>query len=332
MAEEELAVSVLIPVATAGAFTRECLQKVLHSLDRFDGASELILVVNGLRHADREELAEVLKHQKVVRIERAERIGSAPARCLGVSLARGRHVLSTDADCLVPTNWVAQMVKAGTVHGVACGQVQAANPLVNAYVRIEQEVDRLRNSALTPTGTRRYPTVANMVARRDLLVPLVDDRDNTAEGVQLSLEYMFRNILVSSVDHATVRTIYPSSLAECLSRRAKHAKGVAFAQSLWSPKEWRSFGMRGPLSLGMAAFVRIWRARLSRWEQLVCLALRLCFAAMWAFYLLAPKRRMHARRRAHAIRHSPAGEGAEIVEPQMLPRRRRGVQEGPSRE
>ena len=66
MADEEPAVSVVIPVATAGAFTRECLQTVLHSLESFDGASQLILVLNGLRHGDFENLAAVLEHPKAV--------------------------------------------------------------------------------------------------------------------------------------------------------------------------------------------------------------------------------------------------------------------------
>jgi len=320
MADEEPIVSVLIPVATASTFTCECLQTVLHSLESFDGASQLILVLNGLRHGGRRELAPVLQHPKVTCVERAERIGSAPARCLGIKLARGRYVLSTDADCLVPTDWVEQMVKTSAVHGVVSGQVRAANALVNAYVRIEQEVDRLRNSTLTPRGTLRFPTVTNMAARRDLWVPIVDDRDNTMEDIQLSVEYMLRNIPVSSVGHVAVRTIYPSSLMQCLSRRAKHAKGLAFVQRLWSPEEWRSVGMRGPFTLALAAFVRTWRTRLSRREQVMYLALRLCFAAMWAFYLVVPGRMKHARQRGQASRHSRAGEDGEIVKPNAPPR------------
>ena len=291
MADEEPLVSVIVPVATRGSFTRKCLQTVLDSLESFDGASELILALNGLGRGDIEDLAVALDNPKVTCIELGERAGSAPARCRGIEHARGRYVLLTDADCLVPADWVARMVSAAAADGVACGQVQAANRIVNAYVRIEQEVDRVRSSALTPGGTRRYPTVANMAARRALLPPIVDDRDNTTEDIQLSLEYMSRGIAVRSVDDVIVRTIYPSSLRQCLARRAKHAKGVAFARRLWSRKEWRSFGMRGPFSLAVAAFVRIWRMRLSRREQLIALALRLWFAAMWAFYLLAPGRK-----------------------------------------
>jgi cellulose synthase/poly-beta-1,6-N-acetylglucosamine synthase-like glycosyltransferase len=293
IAEEEPIVSVIVPVATAGAFTRECLRRVLRSMECCGGASELVLVLNGLRDADRRELDEVLGHPSVTCIERAGRIGSAPARCLGVHRARGRLLLLTDADCLVPDDWVAQMVKAAGAHDVACGQVQAANACANSYVRIEQEVDRVRNSMTTRQGTRRFPTVANMIARRDLLTLIVDDRDNTAEDIQLSVEYIRRGILIATVDDAAVRTVYPSSLAQCLRRRAKHARGVAFAQKLWSRREWRGVGMRGPLALGMAAFVRIWRMRLSRFEQLMCLLLRLCFAAMWAYYLVARPRAPH---------------------------------------
>ncbi|MDD1750055.1 MAG: glycosyltransferase, partial [Methanothrix sp.] len=173
MAEEEPVVSIVIPVATAGAFTRKCLQSVLDSLADFDGSSQIILVLNGLGQGDRESLATLLAHPKVRSVERPERLGSAPARCLGIGLARGRYVLSTDADCLVPVDWVAEMVKAGAGYGVASGQVQAANRVLNTYVRVQQEIDRVRNSAVNRSGTRRYLTAANMAARRELLNYLV---------------------------------------------------------------------------------------------------------------------------------------------------------------
>jgi glycosyltransferase involved in cell wall biosynthesis len=307
MADDAVAISVVIPVATAGASTKDCLRQVLRSLERFGDASELILVLNGLGQADRDGLADVLGHPGVLCIERAERLGSAPARCLGVRQARGRRILFTDADCRVPDDWVAQMAEAGAASDVACGQVQAANTCVNAYVRIEEEIDRLRNSMLTPKGTRRFPVVANMIARPDLAALIVDDRDNTAEDVQLSLEYNLRGVPVAGTDHVVVRTIYPSSLAQCLSRRVKHAKGFAFAQRLWSRTEWRRLGMRGPVALALAAFVRVWRMRVSRFEQMTALALHLWFAAAWACYLVVRPRRI---RRGAAVGAAQRSTGA----------------------
>ena len=292
----------MIPVATGGAFTRECLQSVLHSLADFDGSSQMILVLNGLGQSDRESLAALLAHPRVKSVERPERIGSAPARCLGISLAQGRHVLLTDADCLVPRDWVAEMAKAGASHGVASGHVQAANRVLNAYVHVQQEIDRVRNSAVTRRGTRRYPTVANMAARRELLTYLVDDPDNTAEDIQLSVEFLSRGIKVGTVDHAVVRTIYPSSFMECLSRQAKHARGVAFAQRRWSRRQWPRPGMAGPLALGVAAFIMVWRLRLSHRERMIALALLLCFAAQWAFYLVMLRRCKQVRQAGPEVR------------------------------
>ena len=296
MTEDTPFISVVIPVASAGTLTRESLQTVLRSVEDFERACELVLVLNGLRDGEREELDELLTHPSVVWVERADRIGSAPARCLGVDRARGRYTVMTDADCMVPADWVSRMARAAAEHDVACGQVQAANTSVNACVRIEEEIDRLRNSTATPSGTRRYPTTANMIARRDLLALIANDRDNTAEDIQLSLEYMHRGIRVASVDDVVVRTIYPSSLMQCMSRRAKHAKGTAFAQGLWTRREWRGFGMRGPVALALAGSVRVWRMRLSRFEQLLAFGLRLWFAAAWAWYLVARVGRPRPRR------------------------------------
>ena len=303
MAEEEPAVSVVIPVATAGTFTRDCLQSVLRSVADFDGGSEVILVLNGLGTAEREILAPVLAHPKARPVERPERMGSAPARCLGISLARGRCVLLTDADCLVPVDWVRQMGKAAARDGVVSGQVQAANGVLNAYVRVQQEIDRVRNSAVNRLGARRYPTVANMAAQRGLLTHLVDDPRNTTEDIQLSLEFQSRGIKVGNVERAVVRTIYPASLRESVSRQGKHALGVAFVQKLWSRRQWRRLGMAGPLALAAAGFIRIWQMRLSLHERMIALALRLCFAAQWAFYLVMPMRCARQRQAEPEIGH-----------------------------
>jgi hypothetical protein len=101
---------------------------------------------------------------------------------------------------------------------------------------------------------------------------------------------------VANVEHATLKTIYPASLRECLARRAKHARGVAFAQRLWPRREWRRLGMRGPVELGLAAFVRIWKMRLPLPELALALALRLSFALFWGYYLLALAVRNPSRR------------------------------------
>jgi hypothetical protein len=141
-----------------------------------------------------------------------------------------------------------------------------------------------------------------MAARRELLTHLVDDRCNTAEDIQLSLEFLSRGIKVGSVDHVVVRTVYPSSFMGCLSRQARHAMGVAFAQRQWSRRQWRRLGMAGPLALAVAAFIRMSRLRLSHRERIIALALRLCFAAQWAFYLVMLRRCKHIRRAGLEVR------------------------------
>lgn len=302
MADQEPVISIVIPVAAAGAFTHECLQSVLNSVADFDGRSQIILVLNGLEHGEQESLAALLARPNVMSVQRPERIGSAPARCLGIGLARGRYVLLTDADCLVPPDWVAEMAKAAASYGVASGQVQSANGVPNTYVRVQQEMDRVRNSVVTRLGTRRYPTVSNMAARREHLTHLIDDPHNAAEDIQLSLEFLSRGLKVGSVDHIVVRTVYPSSFRESLSRQAKHAMGAAFAQRQWSRRQWRSLGMAGPLALAATALIRIWRLRLSHRERTIALALRLCFAAQWAFCLAMLMPCKYVRQRGPEVR------------------------------
>jgi hypothetical protein len=130
-----------------------------------------------------------------------------------------------------------------------------------------------------------------MIARPALMALMVDDPNNTTEDIQLSIACIRRGIPIGNVEDATLKTIYPSSLRECLARRAKHARGLAFAQGLWTRREWRRLGMRGPMELALAAFVRIWEMRLPLPELALALALRLSFALFWGYYLLALRRR-----------------------------------------
>jgi len=273
-------------VGTGGAFTHECLSALLRSIDAFEGEAEAVLVFNGLSTDQRRGLDAVVAHPAVRLLEHPERLGSAPARCLGIRTARADLILLTDADCRVPVDWVATMAAAAAGHRVVSGHVESDDGPRNAYVRVQQEIDRLRNSAALPGGSRRYPTVSNMAAPSELLRLVDDDPLNTTEDFQLSTELIAREIPVVNLEHVVVTTQYPATFLRSVRRQERHAIGTAYAQRQWSRSEWRRMGMAGPLALAATSPFRAWRMRLRVHERAIAWALRLCFAVQWARHLI----------------------------------------------
>lgn len=289
---QEPIVSVVVPISGSSEHAVECLSSVVVSLGVFEHPAELVVVMNGVGRTTHSLLEPILQGDSVRVLETPAAVGSATARCLGVKLARGEYLLFTDADCIVPAGWISEMVAAAAKAKVCSSQVRAANANRNVYVRIEEQIDRLRNCEQARGGGRKFCAFQSFIASRGSLVQPICDQANTAEDLQISLEYQAMNCAIHDVKSAVVRTFYPSSLVSCLRRRAKHGRGLAFLERQWTRREWRTLGMVGPFG-----YIRHLpgRARLMGLpvnESILYVMLQLCFASFWA---LAAKRMMFTK-------------------------------------
>jgi cellulose synthase/poly-beta-1,6-N-acetylglucosamine synthase-like glycosyltransferase len=278
--------SVIVPVGAVNDRASRCLRQLRACIDASERRAELVLVLNGPDPVQRHGLADVLADRAIVTIERQCRIGSAPARCLGVDAARGPLLLFTDADCVVPPTWIAAMAAGAECHGVCTSHVTAANRVRNVYIRLEEKIDRYRNSQTAPSGGRRFCTFQSFATRREALIRPVPDATNTAEDLQISLEYLARGITIGEVRGAEPATFYPASLRECLQRRTKHARGVAFMQRLWPRERWAELGFT-PLADLRSMPRRARQMGLTGLELAFYFVLQTYFVLNWQFYVSA---------------------------------------------
>lgn len=106
-------VSVVLP-----AYNEEVnIVRALYSLSRNVVPFPVEIVVVNNNSADR--TAEVLKRLNVVTVFQPKQ-GCGPARQLGQEVARGKYILTADADCLYPPDWIRKMTETLRGENVSC--------------------------------------------------------------------------------------------------------------------------------------------------------------------------------------------------------------------
>ena len=100
-------ISVVIPVYNGGEYLKKCLQSIKEqTLPAYE-----IIVVNNNSTDDTKNIIETFSEdsKKFVYIFEARRTRGA-ARNAGLKIASGNIIAMTDADCIVPKNWLAKLV------------------------------------------------------------------------------------------------------------------------------------------------------------------------------------------------------------------------------
>ncbi len=117
-------VSVIIPVLNEERVIRECLNSLVE-LDYPPERREILVVDNG----STDRTAEIIKTFPV-RYLWEERRGASAARNKGIEASKGEILTFTDADCVVTTGWLREVVKAIDEEGVGgvAGEVVAYPP------------------------------------------------------------------------------------------------------------------------------------------------------------------------------------------------------------
>ena len=156
-------VSVVIPVLNGEATIRACLS-ALAKMDYPKERSEIVLVDNGSTDRTKE-----MAREYPVRVLAEPRRGPARARNLGIRASRGDVLAFTDADCLVSSGWISELVKpfANSNVGAVAGEILPFPPRTPA----ERHAARIRH--LSPERYLRRPifpfaVTANLAFRRSV--------------------------------------------------------------------------------------------------------------------------------------------------------------------
>lgn len=165
-------VSVVVPVFRDAERLASCLSRLADQRSPLPGGYEVIVVDNDpVEGTPSEPVAEVTARFPGFRVSAQPRPGSYAARNLGVSLARGRVIAFTDADCLPSQGWL----EAGVTHlieddaiGIVGGPVELllADPQHPRLTELVQIVTAFRQREFVEE--QGYCATANLFTRRSV--------------------------------------------------------------------------------------------------------------------------------------------------------------------
>ncbi len=97
--------SIIVPVRNGEKTINTCIDSILKQKEDF----ELIIVDNNSTDSTKKIISD--KKDKRIKYVFEEKVGRGSARNTGISNAKGKIILMTDADCIVPENWIKEMTK-----------------------------------------------------------------------------------------------------------------------------------------------------------------------------------------------------------------------------
>ncbi|MGA1866772.1 MAG: glycosyltransferase, partial [Thermoplasmatota archaeon] len=108
-------ITLIIPVRNGERTLRECLDSCIdQTIDDY----EVVLVDNLSDDGTMDIIREYEKRDGRIRHVREDRIGRGPARNMGIREARGDIIAWTDADCVVPKDWLERITRPIREEGV----------------------------------------------------------------------------------------------------------------------------------------------------------------------------------------------------------------------
>lgn len=119
-------ISVIIPVYNRQRTLRQCLDSLL---DQTYNNYELIVVDNNSTDKTKEMIHNFHKKDKRVKYLFEKIRARGAARNTGEKAAKGDIVLMTDSDCVVPINWIANMIR--PILNKECDAVQGSEESIN---------------------------------------------------------------------------------------------------------------------------------------------------------------------------------------------------------
>jgi len=203
-------VSVVIPAYNAEATIGACLESVLQCLyDPF----EVIVVDNASTDGTARIISQRAAHDTRVRLVSAPVRGRGSARQTGIESARGEIVVMTDADCVVPVDWVGRIterIRLGLSTAVVGSEtVNRQNYWAQAFAHAHADFQRSvrRGDAILSVDTK------NFACSRALLLELGFDRSlQNFEDLELALRLRTRTTIYYVADVRVVHR-YPESFA-----------------------------------------------------------------------------------------------------------------------
>lgn len=178
-------ISIVIPAYNESTMLPLCLESVINQ--DYKGKFEVIVVDN----ASTDETPKIVKKYKDVRLFKETKIGVSYARSTGFEHAKGDVIASTDADTIVPTNWltlISEDLKDSSISGLVgayelCNTNTFSKKFVQKMIPIFRAIDYLLGAHFAG---------ANFVVRKEVYERVGGFDHSFVTGEDLDLSYRIR--------------------------------------------------------------------------------------------------------------------------------------------
>lgn len=170
-------VSVTVPVLNGEKTLKKCLEALIKQ-DFFD--YEIIVVDNNSTDKTKAIINDFVNASKKVSYVFEARRGRGNARNAGVKAARGEVIAMTDADCIVPADWLEKITAPILKDEESAVAGFEADEINNYWTRMRQESNWVFAQARTIDGYITYLDTKNFAIKADLLKRLGFDSELTA--------------------------------------------------------------------------------------------------------------------------------------------------------
>ena len=216
-------VTVIVPVLNGEPTIADCLTSLLRT-DYPLEQREILVVDNGSTDRTCEIVARF-----PVRMVREPRRGLSHARNRGIEESGGRLLAFTDADCMVSTTWLSELVRGLEEEGGAAvvGEVVAYPPATPA----ERYTAMRKPSFHAWTVRRRRPGILfmNVALRREVFdrVGLFDPGCGSAEDIDFSWRFLDAGLEVRRRPQAVVLHRHRTTARELFRQQVGYGRGQA---------------------------------------------------------------------------------------------------------
>lgn len=289
-------VSLIIPSIRNETNLRESLETICLSTQAFSLDKEIIITVDRaiLPTDPYHELAQKYPFVKI--IVNTSSKGGPFARQQALLASQYRTLIFTDDDCWVPLDWVSKLYALVQSHGVVTGLVQGrGNGVID---RCEALIDRYRIAAKDSGGHAKFLSFPNFGIQRELLpeTPFEAKFRYNLGSLDLGNQLRLQGRNIYADPDLVIYTQYPKTLAEAVSRKFRHARGISFVHHRLGHEAWTK------LEMGSHALI-LWRwtkisftAPLKFSDRCFFFLLNMCYALpLMTYYHISKIKRLIAR-------------------------------------
>lgn len=182
-------VSVIIPVYNGEKTLKQCLISVLKQTYK---NYEVIVVDDNSTDKTKEIIKDFQKRNKRIRYLFESKRARGAARLKGGKNARGSIALMTDSDCIVPKNWVKEIIEPIITKGQAAVQGIKKPTKVNYWTKkIQEEEEKLINMRIKDKKIGLLDT-ANFALKKEIFKEIGYTNPNLVYGEDTDLEIRLR--------------------------------------------------------------------------------------------------------------------------------------------